>query len=131
MRVVVSGFFDPIHIGHIELFQKAAELGDLTVIINNDKQVFMKRGKGPFMNQNNRKRVIEAIGCVDYVFISIDKDKSVCESLRTLRPDIFANGGDRFDNEVPEAKVCKELNIKMVDGLGKKLQSSRNYYNVV
>ena len=127
--VVVSGYFDPLHIGHIELFEKAKKLGNkLVVILNNDKQVFMKRGKEPFMNQEDRKKVLETIGYVDEVFISIDGDRSVCESIKAVGPDIFANGGDRFDDEVPENKLCKELGIKMVDGLGEKIASSRNFY---
>jgi len=76
--VVVSGYFDPLHVGHIELMEKAKMLGDkLIIILNNDNQIFLKRGKGPFMNENDRKKVIEAIKFVDRVVISIDKDRSV------------------------------------------------------
>ena len=131
MKVVaVSGYFDPIHIGHVELMEMAKALGDkLIVILNNDSQVFLKRGKEPFMNQEDRKRLIEAIKFVDEVFISIDADRTQCATLRLLKPDIFANGGDRFDYEIPENVVCKELGIQMVDGLGDKQYSSRNFYN--
>jgi len=129
MKVVVSGYFDPIHVGHIEYMERAKRLGDkLIVILNNDLQVNLKRGKDPFMNENDRKKVIESIKYVDEVLISIDKDRSVCKSIKLIKPDIFANGGDRFDDEVPEGILCKELGIKMVDGLGDKIQSSRNYY---
>ena len=128
--VVVSGYFDPIHVGHLELMEKAKSLGDkLIVIVNNDKQVIMKRGKDPFMNENDRKKLIESIKHVDEAFISIDEDRSVCASLRAIKPNIFANGGDRHQGEVPETSVCRELGIEMVDGQGQKIASSRNYYN--
>jgi cytidyltransferase-like protein len=128
MKVVISGYFDPIHIGHIEYFKLARKLADkhnakLVVILNNDKQAVLKKGK-PFMKASERKIILEAIKYIDEVFISIDKDESVCESLRAVKPDIFAKGGDRFNHEIPESKVCDELGIKMIDGLGKKIQSS-------
>src|SRR3989344_7928937 len=123
--VAVSGYFDPLHIGHIEYLKLAKALGDkLIVILNNDKQILIKRGKTPFMNQEQRKKLLESIKYVDEVFISIDEDKSVCESLKEIRPDIFAKGGDRFAYEIPETKICKELNIKIIDGLGDKIASS-------
>jgi cytidyltransferase-like protein len=128
--VAVSGFFDPLHVGHIEYFKMAKGLGDrLIVVLNNDEQLLLKRGKSGFMNQSERKKVIESIGFVDEVFISVDKDRSICESLRVLSPDVFANGGDRFADEIPESKVCRELGIEMVDGLGEKVKSSREFYN--
>ena len=71
-------------------------------------------------------RIILALECVDEVFLSIDKDKSQCASLRYLTPDIFAKGGDRMSDEIPESKVCRELGIEIVDGLGKKIRSSSN-----
>lgn len=127
--VAVSGYFDPIHAGHLELFELSKRLGDkLIVILNNDEQIIMKRSKKPFMNQEQRKKIIESIKYVDEVFISIDKDRTVCESLKFIKPDIFANGGDRHQGEIPEAKICKELGIEMVDGQGAKIASSRDYY---
>lgn len=122
--VVVSGYFDPLHVGHIEYFNLAKKLGDkLVVILNNDKQAALKKGK-PFMTELKRKAVLEALGVVDEVFISIDEDGSVCESLRKINPDVFAEGGDRFSHNVPETGVCEDLGIEMVDGLGKKIESS-------
>ena len=124
--ILTSGFFDPLHVGHVELFKLAKALGDkLIVVVNNDGQVFMKRGKKPFMNQEQRKELIESIKYVDEVFISVDtRDTTLVETLKLLKPDVFAKGGDRFANEIPEAKVCKEYNVKIVDRLGEKIRSS-------
>ena len=122
--VAVSGYFDPIHKGHIEYLKLARELGDkLIVILNNDKQCEIKKGK-PFMPMEDKKAILEAIRYVDEVFVSIDEDASVCKSLAKVKPDIFAKGGDRYTHEIPETPICNELNIKIVDGLGKKVQSS-------
>jgi len=122
--VAISGYFDPLHKGHVEYIKLAKQLGDkLIVILNNDIQLTQKKGK-PFMSQEERKIILEAMKDIDEVFISIDKDKSVCESLKAIKPDIFAKGGDRFNYEIPEAKICQELGIKVVDGLGAKIQSS-------
>ena len=123
--VAVSGYFDPLHVGHIDLFELAQKLGDkLVVIVNNNKQTEMKKGKY-FMPVEERKKILEALKCVDEVFVSIDEDRSVCKSLEAVHPDIFANGGDRKSlNDVPEYPICQELGIEMIDGLGKKIQSS-------
>jgi len=125
--VVASGFFDPIHVGHVEYLEMAKALGDkLIVIVNNDKQCKIKKGKS-FMSERDRMSIVQALSCVDEVFLSIDEDLSVCKSLALCKPHIFANGGDRKDHEVPESKVCKQLNIKMSDGLGEKIRSSSEY----
>ncbi len=123
--VAVSGYFNPLHVGHLEMIQKSKKLGDeLVVIINNDFQVSLK-GSVPFMSLVDRVKIIKALRDVDRVFISIDKDKTVCKSLAKVRPDIFANGGDRHSiGDVPEYTVCKKYGIKMVDGLGKKIRAS-------
>ena len=126
IRVAVSGYFDPIHIGHLEYLKMAKELGDsLVVIVNNNYQCKLKKGK-PFMDQNDRLEIVKALRFVDEVFLSIDKDRTVCKSLEAVRPNIFANGGDRATSEVPEIPICKKYNIKMVDGLGDKIRSSSN-----
>lgn len=123
--VAVSGYFNPLHVGHLDMIERAKKLGDiLVVIINNDYQVKIK-GSVPFMPEKDRLRIIKSLKNVDKVFLSIDKDKTVCKSLSRIKPDIFANGGDRKNlNDVPEYNICKKLNIKMIDGLGKKIRSS-------
>ena len=126
MKVVVSGYFDPLHVGHIEYLELAKELGTkLIVIVNNDYQCKLKKGEA-FMNEKDRLRIVESLSVVDDAFLSIDDDKTVCASLATIKPDIFANGGDRHVKEIPESVVCKELGIKMIDGLGKNIRSSSN-----
>ena len=124
IRVAVSGYFDPIHIGHLEYLRMAKELGDsLVVIVNNNYQCKLKKGKH-FIDENDRVEIVKALRFVDEVFLSVDKDRTVCKSLEEIKPDVFANGGDRATSEVPETTVCKKFNIKMVDGLGDKIRSS-------
>jgi D-beta-D-heptose 7-phosphate kinase/D-beta-D-heptose 1-phosphate adenosyltransferase len=123
-RVAVSGYFDPIHVGHLEYLKLAKSLGDkLVVIVNNNDQCIMKKGK-PFMDQVDRVEIVKCLKMVDEVFLSVDKDRTVCASLEILKPDVFANGGDRSVGEVPESSVCKKYNIQMIDGLGDKIRSS-------
>ena len=76
------------------------------------------------MDEKDRLEIVKSLEMVDEVFLSIDKDKSVCASLEVIKPDIFANGGDRSTGEVPEAKICQKYNIMMTDGLGDKIRSS-------
>ena len=122
--VAVSGYFDPIHVGHLKYLKLAKQLGDkLIVIVNNDKQTILKKGKS-FMNEKDRMEIVSALQCVDEVFLSIDDDKSVCKSLEFLKPSIFANGGDRSLSEIPETAIIDKYSIKMVDGLGNKIRSS-------
>lgn len=122
--VAVSGYFNPLHVGHLEMMEKAKKMGDsLVVIVNNDHQVKLK-GSVPFLNQADRVKIIKAIKWVDKVFLSIDKDTSVCKSLLKVKPHIFANGGDRHQGNIPEVDVCRRLKARMVDGLGGKIRSS-------
>jgi cytidyltransferase-like protein len=130
--IITSGYFDPLHAGHIECFKLAKEIGGrLVVILNNDNQAILKKGK-IFMPYGERKSIIEAIRYVDEVFDCIDEDKSVCKSIESLAQKycgnemVFAKGGDRFSYEVPEARICRELGIEIIDNLGKKIQSSSN-----
>ena len=122
--VAVSGYFDPLHVGHVEFFQLAKDLGSkLIVIVNNNHQAEIKKGSF-FMDEKDRMEIVAALRHVDEVFLSIDKDNSVCKSLEFIKPDIFANGGDRSLEEIPETDVMEKYNIKMVDGLGEKIRSS-------
>ncbi len=129
--VAVSGYFNPLHVGHLEMIQKAKKLGDkLVVIINNDKQVALK-GRVPFMSEKDRMKIIKALRDVDEVVLAIDDYKlssgeiPVIKTLAKVKPNIFANGGDRHNIvNVPEYDICKKLNIKLVDGLGNKIRAS-------
>ena len=122
--IAVIWYFDLIHVGHVEYLKIAKSFGDkLVVIVNSDYQAELKKGKS-FMPEADRLEIVGSLRCVDEVFLSIDKDKSVCKSLEHIKPDIFANGGDRATSEVPESAVCRKYNIKMVDGLGNKIRSS-------
>ena len=122
--VAVSGYFDPIHVGHLEYLQLASKLGDrLIVIVNNNHQAKLKKGEF-FMHEKDRIQIVAALRCVDEVFLSIDTDSSVCKSLEAVKPNIFANGGDRSLDEIPETAVMKKYDIKLVDGLGNKIRSS-------
>jgi D-beta-D-heptose 7-phosphate kinase/D-beta-D-heptose 1-phosphate adenosyltransferase len=122
--VAISGYFDPIHVGHLEYINMAKKLGDkLVVIVNNNYQCELKKGK-PFMDEKDRVTIVSNLKNVDEVFLSIDKDKTVCASLEKIKPDIFANGGDRKNYEIPESVICKKYDIKIIDGLGDKIRSS-------
>lgn len=126
MKIVcVSGGFDPVHVGHIRYFKEAKKLGDkLVVILNSDNFLIKKKGY-VFMPYEERKEIIENIKWVDEVFNCIDIDQSVCKSLAEIRPDIFAKGGDRTVQNIPERTVCEKLGIEMVFNIGGgKTQSS-------
>ena len=131
--VIVSGYFDPLHVGHLEMIKLAKELGDeLVVIVNNDIQCKIKKGRA-VMKEEDRVEIMKSIKYVDLVFLSVDVNKTVCKSLSKVRhayPDdeiIFANGGDRHSGEIPEAKTANKYDIKLVDGLGKKIRSSSEF----
>src|SRR5260221_4703955 len=123
--VISSGFFNPIHIGHINLIKEAKELGDLLiVIVNNDEQVKIK-GSMPFMPEQERIEIVKALKYADEVMLSIDKDGTVAESLKAVAKKysgefIFAKGGDRNFDNLPENEkmVCQEFNIKIVNNVG-------------
>jgi len=130
--VAISGGFDPIHIGHIEMMKEAKDLGDkLIVIVNNDNWLIKKKGFA-FMPEKERLYIVNAIRYVDEVILTSHSenttDMSVCEELEKIKPDIFANGGDRKPDgdPVPEVELCKKLGIQMVYNIGKsgKIQSS-------
>ena len=124
--VCVSGYFDPLHVGHIEYFKKSKDIGDkLVVIVNNDHQAKLKKGKS-FMLEDERVKVIKELKCVDEVILSIDKDRTVCKTLEKMepKPDFFCNGGDQNNNTIPEIEICNKRNIELRDGFGQKIQSS-------
>jgi D-beta-D-heptose 7-phosphate kinase/D-beta-D-heptose 1-phosphate adenosyltransferase len=131
--VIVSGYFDPFHVGHLEMIKLAKKLGDeLVVIVNNDVQAKIKKGRA-VMKEEDRLEIMRSIKYIDSAFISVDLNKTVCKSLKKVRetyPDaeiVFANGGDRHSGEIPEAKAAKKHNIKLVDGLGEKIRSSSEF----
>ena len=118
--VVASGYFDPLHSGHIRYFREAKKLGDkLIVIVNNDKQTKLKKGH-PFMRQDERLEIVKAIKYVDDVFLSVDKDRTVVKSIMKIRPDIFAVGADYSKNMLIEKKICDKFGIKIVDRLARR-----------
>ena len=130
--IITSGYFNPLHIGHINLMSEARKLGDfLVVIVNNDKQVKLK-GSVPFMKQEERAEIIKTLKFVDDVFLSIDRDGTVAESLKAIAnlyqgELFFAKGGDRNTRNIPEneRKVCEDFDIKIIDNVGGgKVQSS-------
>ena len=122
--VCASGYFSPIHYGHIEYLQKSKNLGTkLIVLVNNDKQSFLKKGSS-FMPENERLKIVRSLKCVDAAILSIDEDRTVCKTLKLIHPDIFTNGGDQTNDIIPEKSVCEEIGVKLADGLGDKIQSS-------
>lgn len=122
--VVASGYFSPLHSAHVEYLELSKALGDvLIVVVNNDKQEKLKKGK-VFLEASERMKVVRALRCVDMVVESVDNTRDISKTLAILRPHIFTNGGDQTNQSIPESEVCERLKIKMVDGLGEKKQSS-------
>ena len=123
--VIVSGFFNPLHGGHLDMIEAASKMGDrLVVIVNNDKQQVEKKGK-VILQETSRARLLRALRVVDEVLVAIDDDMTVIESLGFLAsqyPDdelVFANGGDRDSAKVvPETDICEQNGIEMVFGVG-------------
>ena len=129
--MIVSGYFNPIHKGHIEYFQKAKNMADvLFVIVNSDYQREIK-GSKPFQDEDERLIIVGNIKAVDKVFLSIDNNRTVCNTIEKIFGDFgsefkmyFANGGDQNNSTIPEKDICDKLGIKLIDGLGDKIQSS-------
>ena len=129
--VIVSGYFNPIHKGHIEYFQNAKTHGDsLFVIVNSDHQQQLKGSKS-FQDEEERMIIVSNFMMVDKTFLSVDKDRTVCETLIKIHAEFgneyqlaFANGGDQNNDTIPERAVCEKLCITLLDGLGDKIQSS-------
>jgi D-beta-D-heptose 7-phosphate kinase/D-beta-D-heptose 1-phosphate adenosyltransferase len=129
--IIVSGYFNPIHKGHLEYFNNAKVLAEaLFVIVNNDHQRALK-GSKEFQEEAERLIIVSNIKAVDHALLSIDQDRTVCASIRKIVEDYgdrydlaFANGGDQDNNSIPEAPVCENLGVALIDGLGDKIQSS-------
>ena len=126
MRVVIcSGYVNPLHSGHVKYLEEARLLGDrLVMIVNSDKQVEIK-GSTPFMNQDERLKIVQALRCVDLAVISKSKDGTVCSDvalINLLKNEgdtlVFAKGGDRIKGNVPEEEICEKLGIEIVYGVG-------------
>jgi cytidyltransferase-like protein len=128
---IVSGYFNPIHKGHIEYFKNAKANGSkLFVIVNNDFQRNLK-GSKEFQDEEERVFIVENLRLVDKCFLSVDKDRTVVESIKMIFNEFgkeyqlsFANGGDQNNDTIPERPICEELGIVLKDGLGGKIQSS-------
>ncbi len=129
--VIVSGYFNPIHKGHVEYFNNANALADeLFVIVNNDKQRALKCSK-EFQKEDERMIIDSNIKAVDHVVLSVDEDRTVCATLEKIAQEfvhshdlVFANGGDQNNDTVPERTICAKMNNPLIDGLGDKIQSS-------
>ena len=132
--VIVSGYFNPVHKGHLELFNKAKEQGDeLWVIVNSDLQRELK-GSKEFMNEDERMQIVSSLKMVNLTMVSIDEDSTVIETIRALYTKAiskdpkyklaFANGGDQTNDSIPEAAICRHLGIELIENLGNKIQSS-------
>ena len=129
--IIVSGYFNPLHKGHIEYFHQARSFGDkLFVIVNNDRQRELKQSK-IFMDEKERILIISELKIVDNTILSIDFDSTVSMTLKYINQKFsktyelyFANGGDQNNTSIPEIKICEKLGIKLIDGLGDKIQSS-------
>ncbi|MDB4720527.1 adenylyltransferase/cytidyltransferase family protein [Verrucomicrobiales bacterium] len=129
--IIVSGYFNPIHKGHLEYINNAKALADwLFVIVNNDYQRELK-GSKEFQDEEERMIIVSNIKAVDQAVLSIDKDRTVCETIRKIAKEsgeeydlAFANGGDQDNESIPEGPVCEEVGIVLIDGLGDKIQSS-------
>lgn len=130
INVAVSGYFIWLHVGHIEYLKEAKKMGRVIVILNNDDQQILKYGR-VIVPLEERAEVIKSIKYVDMVVKSIDDDRSICKTLERLKPDMFCNGGDRTNDEIPEKEICEKYNIQMIDGLGKKIQSTSSLFSKI
>ena len=127
--VCVSGGFDPVHIGHLRMMKEAARFGEVVAIVNSDKWLMRKKGY-IFMPFSERCEILEGFGCVTRTTFVEDSDDTVCEALRRIKPDYFANGGDRKVGNTPEMDVCELIGTKLLWSVGGgKIQSSSTLVN--
>lgn len=127
VKVAIAGYFDPIHDGHLDHIEKAKRLGNyLVVIIGTEQQCVAKRGWAWLSLEGKRHLLLAFKGLVDEVVVNIDKDGSCAETLRLVKPDIFAKGGDRIKGNIPpkEVEVCQEIGCRIVYGVGDQLNRS-------
>jgi len=115
--IMVSGGFDPPHIGHIRMFKEASKWGKVIVALNSDEWLMRKKGY-VFMTFKERLEIISEFASVEYVMAFNDKDDTACDAIICMKPDAFANGGDRKKENTPEMDVCDELGIQMLWGIG-------------
>ena len=132
---IISGYFNPIHTGHLDYIEAAKQkCGVLYVIVNSDAQVNVK-GSVAFMNEGDRVRIVKALQAVNYAFVSVDEDASVVKSIEQIykcnQDDpfidsfVFMNGGDRVAGNTPEEEYCREIGIETLYNIGGgKTQSS-------
>ena len=122
--VAISGGFDPVHVGHVRMIAAAARMGDVIIIANSDNWLMRKKGY-VFMNYDERQEILYNFKGVIDVVEAQDDDDSVCKTLERVKPDIFANGGDRKSDNVPEVALCDKLGIELRWNVGgEKIQSS-------
>jgi len=122
--VCVSGGFDPVHIGHLRMIQAAAQYGNVVAIVNSDDWLMRKKGY-IFMPFEERCEILKGFNCVDNTTSVEDTDGTVCEALARIKPDYFANGGDRKTDNTPEMAVCEQNSIELLWNMGGgKIQSS-------
>lgn len=116
-RVMVSGGFDPVHVGHVRLLQSASLLGRVAVALNSDAWLIRKKGY-VLMPFEERREILLAFECVRYVGAVLDDDGTVCEAIKRYRPAFFCNGGDRTLANQDEAAMCEMIGCKQVFGVG-------------
>ena len=129
--IIVSGYFNPVHKGHIEYFMNAKKIADyLIVIVNNDCQRKIKQSR-EFMLEDERIFIVKNLQMVDKCYMSIDKDRTVINTIELIYNELnhkydlyFGNGGDQSNDIIPERDICDKLSIKLIDNLGEKIQSS-------
>ena len=129
--IIVSGYFNPVHKGHIEYFINAKKIADyLIVIVNNDFQRKIKQSK-EFMLEDERIFIVKNLKMVDECYMSVDKDRTVINTIKLIHNKLnhkydlyFGNGGDQNNEIIPERDICDKLSIKLIDNLGEKIQSS-------